>query len=210
MKPSVLLADDHRIVAEGLKNLLAAEFEVVGAVEDGAALLEAARRLKPDVIIADVSMPGLNGIEALKLLKATDTTVRLIFLTMHTELAYARRALEAGASGFVLKHCAPEELVLAVRAALAGQCFITPALARRLVTNGKDEAAADPVSGLTPRQREILRLAANGKSAKQIAGDLRISTRTVEFHKYQLMETLGLRTSADLVHFAIKHGIVDL
>jgi DNA-binding NarL/FixJ family response regulator len=210
MKPSVLLADDHRIVAEGLKNLLATEFEVVGAVEDGAALLEAARRLKPDVIVADVTMPGLNGIEALKLLKSTDPGVRLIFLTMHTELAYARRALEAGASGFVLKHCAPEELVLAVRAALAGQCFITPALARRLVTDGKDEASSDPVSTLTPRQREILRLAANGKSAKQIAGELRISTRTVEFHKYQLMETLGLRTSADLVHFAIRHGIVDL
>jgi DNA-binding NarL/FixJ family response regulator len=210
MKPSVLLADDHRIVAEGLKNLLAAEFDVVGAVEDGTALLEAVRRLKPDVIVADISMPGLNGIEALKLLKATDHAIRLIFLTMHTELAYARRALEAGASGFVLKHCAPEELVLAVRAALAGQCFITPALARRLVTNGKNDESTDPVSDLTPRQREILRLAASGKSAKQIAGELRISTRTVEFHKYQLMETLGLRTSADLVHFAIRHGIVDL
>jgi DNA-binding NarL/FixJ family response regulator len=204
------LADDHRIVAEGLKNLLSGEFEVIGAVEDGPSLVEAARRLKPNVIVADVSMPGLNGIEALKLLKAGDPAVRLVFLTMHTELAYARRALEAGASGFVLKHCAPEELVLAVRAALSDQCFITPALARRLMAEAKGDSSEDPIAGLTPRQREILRLAAHGRSAKQIAGDLGISTRTVEFHKYQLMETLGLRTSAELVHFAIKHGVVEL
>jgi DNA-binding NarL/FixJ family response regulator len=210
MKPRVLLADDHRIVAEGLRNLLAADFEIIGTVEDGEALVNAARELAPDVIVADVSMPGLNGIEALKLLKAENDKTKLVFLTMHTEVAYARRALEAGACGFVLKHCAPEELVLAVRAALLGQCFITPALAAKLVADGKGDVSSDPMAALTPRQQEILRLAAGGRSAKQIGSELGISTRTVEFHKYQLMETLRLRTSAELVHFAIRHGIVDL
>jgi DNA-binding NarL/FixJ family response regulator len=210
MKPRVLLADDHRIVAEGLKNLLIAEFDVVCMVENGTALVEAARILKPDVIVADITMPGLNGIEALRVLKASDPQTKLVFLTMRTELAYARRALEAGALGFILKHCAPEELVLAVRAALAGQCFIAPALAAKLLADSQGDASADPVARLTARQREILRLLAAGKMAKEIAGELGIATRTVEFHKYQLMETLDLKTSADLVHFAIRHGIVDL
>jgi DNA-binding NarL/FixJ family response regulator len=210
MKPRVLLADDHRIVAEGLKNLLAEHFEIVGMVEDGPALVEAAGRLNPDVIVADITMPGMNGIEVLKVLKAKDAQVRLVFLTMHGEAAYAHRALEAGASGFVLKHCAPEELVLAVRAALAGQRFVTPALAAKLLPGNSGAEEVDPVTTLTTRQREVLRLAATGKVAKQIAAELGISIRTVEFHKYHLMETLGLRTSADLVHFAIKHGVVDL
>jgi DNA-binding NarL/FixJ family response regulator len=143
-------------------------------------------------------------------LKASDPQTKLVFLTMRTELAYARRALEAGALGFILKHCAPEELVLAVRAALAGQCFIAPALAAKLLADSQGDASADPVARLTARQREILRLLAAGKMAKEIAGELGIATRTVEFHKYQLMETLDLKTSADLVHFAIRHGIVDL
>jgi DNA-binding NarL/FixJ family response regulator len=210
MKPRILLADDHRIVAEGLRNLLAADFEIIGTVEDGEALVRAARELAPDVIVADVSMPGVNGIEALKILKAEDTKTKVVFLTMHTEVAYARRALEAGACGFVLKHCAPEELVMAVKAALAGQCFITPALAAKLVSDGKADVTSDPMAVLTPRQCEILRLAAAGRSAKQIGSELGISTRTVEFHKYQLMETLRVRSSAELVHFAIRHGIVDL
>src|SRR5262245_2186934 len=210
MKPRVLLADDHRIVAEGLKNLLAEQFEIVGMVEDGPTLVEAAGRLNPDVIVADITMPGMNGIEVLKILKSKDPQIRVVFLTMHSEAAYAHRALEGGASGFVLKHCAPEELVLAVRAALAGQRFVTPALAAKLLPGNGGDQVLDPIVSLTTRQREVLRLAASGKAAKQIAADLGISIRTVEFHKYHLMETLGLRTSADLVHFAIKHGIVDL
>lgn len=210
MNPRILLADDHRIVAEGLKNLLAQDFEIIGMVEDGQALIDAANRLRPDVIVADITMPGLNGIEALKILKTSDPKVRIVFLTMHSETAYARRALDAGASGFVLKHCAPEELVLAVRAALAGQRFVTPALAARLLPGGPSDAADDPAVSLTTRQREVLRMAAGGRVAKQIATELGISVRTVEFHKYHLMETLGLKTNADLIHFAIKHGIIDL
>jgi DNA-binding NarL/FixJ family response regulator len=204
-KPRVLLADDHRIVAEGLKGILADEFELAGIVEDGRAMVKAARELRPDVIVADISMPHLNGIDALVQLKRDNSDVPVVFLTMHRDAAYARRALEAGAAGFVLKHSAPAELVLAVRAALQGRTFIAPDLAAE-VFRKKDDS--DPVAALTPRQREILQLLAEGKSAKEIAAALDISARTVEFHKYAMMESLGIENSAELIHFAIKHGIV--
>ncbi len=200
------------MVAEGLKSLLSPEFELVGVVEDGRALLAAAKRLRPDVIVADITMPQLNGIDALAPLKKENPDVKVVFLTMHAEVAYARRALEAGASGFVLKHSAPAELIAAVRAASEGQTYITPALAGEVfqaIQHGPD-MAGDPVAKLTPRQREILQLLAEGRSAKEIADTLAISARTVEFHKYQMMETLGLHHSAELVHFAIKHGIVGI
>jgi DNA-binding NarL/FixJ family response regulator len=209
----VLLADDHRMVAEGLRRLLEPEFELVGIVEDGSALLEATRRLKPDLVVADISMPRLNGIEALKELRRNGCDVPLIFLTMHRDPVYARRALEAGAAGYVLKHAAPDELVLGVRAALQGQTFITPALAAevlRAVKGGPSGATADPVAALTARQREIVLLLAESCSAKHIASQLGISTRTVEFHKYRAMESLGVHSGAELTHFAIKHGLVAL
>ena len=206
-KPRVLLADDHRMVAEGLKGLLTEEFELVGIVEDGRAMVKAARDLKPDVIVADISMPHLNGIDALVQLRQIDPKVRVVFLTMHRDTAYARRALQAGALGFVLKHSAPAELVLAVRAALQGRTFIAPDLAAELLrSTAKKET--DPAAALTPRQREILKLLAEGQSAKRIAAALNLSARTVEDHKYRLMETLGIENSAELIHFAIKHGLV--
>lgn len=205
-KPRILLADDHRIVAEGLKSLLTEEFELVGLVEDGRALVKAARELRPDVIVADISMPHLNGIEALALLKQDNPRVRVVLLTMHRDIAYARRALALGAAGFVLKHSAPAELVLALRAALQGRTFITPDLAAELVGTAGQEA--DPVAAITPRQREILELLADGKSAKEIASVLGLSARTVEDHKYRLMESLGIDTSAELIRFAIRHGLV--
>lgn len=207
----VLLADDHRIVAEGLKGLLAAECELVGMVEDGRALVEASRRLRPDVIVADITMPELNGIEAMEEIRLFDPDVRVVFLTMHREVAYARRALEAGASGYVLKHAASEELVMAVRAAAQGSTFISPSLAGELMRTmqlGSTEAD-DPIGALPLRQREILRLLAEGLTAKQIGARLAISARTVEFHKYRLMETLGMSGSAELIHFAIRHRIVE-
>ena len=206
-KPRVLLADDHRMVAEGLKGLLANEFELVGIVEDGRAMVKVARELRPDVIVADISMPHLNGLDALAQLKRDNPRVRLVFLTMHRDAAYARRALEAGASGFVLKHSAPAELVLAVRAALQGRTFITPDLAAEVFRTAKDKDA-DPLATLTPRQREILQFLAEGKSAKAIAAALGLSARTVEFHKYTLMDALGMENSAELIRFAIKHGLV--
>ncbi len=207
----VLLADDHRIVAEGLKALLEPEFELVGIVEDGFALLEAAAEKKPDVIVTDISMPGLNGIEALEELKKENPDVHIVCLTMHRDLAYARRALDAGALGYVLKHSAPEELVMAVRAAAIGHTFVTSAIAGEVLQSiqSGDDAAADPIHKLTLRQREILRLLADGGSAKEIARRLEISPRTVEFHKYTMMETLGVSSSAELIRFALKYQIAD-
>jgi DNA-binding NarL/FixJ family response regulator len=151
-------------------------------------------------------MPHLNGIDALLKLRQDNPKVRVLFLTMHRDVAYARRALEAGASGFVLKHSAPAELVLAVRAALQGRTFVAPDLAAEIFRTGRKEA--DPLAAMTPRQREILQLLAEGKSAKEIGSALGLSARTVEDHKYRLMESLGIENSAELVHFAIKHGLV--
>jgi DNA-binding NarL/FixJ family response regulator len=210
-RPRVLLADDHRMVTEGLKSLLSDDFELVGIVEDGHALLAAAKKFRPDVIVADITMPKLNGIDALHLLKKHNPEVKVVFLTMHQDRAYARRALEAGAAGFVVKHAASDELVMAIHAALKGKTFITPALAGDVLDDIQHSAKKKNAKGsMTPRQREILQMLAEGRSAKEIAQMLSISARTVEFHKYQMMETHGLHSSAELVHFAIKHGIVTI
>jgi DNA-binding NarL/FixJ family response regulator len=208
----VLLADDHRMVAEGLRSLLAPDFDLVGVVEDGRALVASALKLRPDVVVADITMPHLNGLEALRLLRKDIPSTKVVFLTMHHDVAYARRALESGASGFVLKHSAPAELIAAIRAALSGQTYITPALAGEVFQSMREEpgTAADPAGRLTPRQREIIQLLAEGRSAKQIAEALNISTRTVEFHKYQMMANLHLHNSAELVHYALKHGIAGM
>lgn len=204
----VLLADDHRIVAQGLVSLLSPEFDLVGVVENGRALLTAARELRPDVIISDISMPELNGVEALEELKKHDPGVRVIFLTMHHNVAYARQAMDAGALGYVLKHSAAEELILAVRAAVAGQTFVSPAIAGELLQAMRSGDGSDehPIRKLTLRQREILRLLVDGHSAKAIASRLDISPRTVEFHKYSMMETLGVSSSAELIRFALESG----
>lgn len=204
----IVLADDHRIVAEGLKGILAAEFELVGVVEDGRKMIEAATSLRPDVIVADVSMPNLNGIEALAVLRKSGNDIPVVFLTMHREVDYALLALEAGAAGYVLKHSAPEELVQAVRVALQGGTFVSPTLAGEIFQAKSNARARDPAATLSARQRDVLRLLANGNSAKEIARVLDISSRTVEFHKYRMMETLGIRSGAELIQFAIKRGIV--
>jgi DNA-binding NarL/FixJ family response regulator len=162
--------------------------------------------------VADISMPHLNGIDALVQLKRESPDVKVVFLTMHQEPAYARRALDAGASGFVLKHSAATELLTAIRAALRGKTYLTPALAGDVLNalRQSPDAPADPAALLTPRQREILQLLVEGQSAKQIAATLSISARTVEFHKYQMMETLHLHNSAELIHFGIKNDIVGI
>jgi DNA-binding NarL/FixJ family response regulator len=211
-RPRVLLADDHLLVAQAMVSLLSPEFDLVEVVADGRALVEAAGRLRPDVIVADVSMPQLNGIDALVQLRQGGDRVPVVFLTMHRDANFARRAIDAGASGFVLKHSAPAELITAIRAALEGKTYLTPQLAGEVLGAMMQgpEAKGDPVARLKPRQREILQLVAEGRSTKQIASRLAISARTVEFHKYQLMETLDLHSTAELVHFAIKHGLVEL
>ena len=211
-RPRVLLADDHRMVSEGLQSLLADEFELVGMVEDGRAMVAAAQKLHPDVIVSDITMPHLNGIDAMARLKKDNPDIKVVFLSMHQNAAYARRALQAGALGFVLKHSAPAELVMAIRAALKGKTFISPALAGEMLQSvpGGQTGAVDFSKSVTPRQREILQLLAEGRSAKEIAEALAISARTVEFHKYQIMDAHDLHSSAELVHFAIKHGIVTI
>ena len=212
MKPvRVLLADDHRIVAEGLKRLLAQEFELVDVVENGERLLEVARLQRPDVIVSDISMPGMSGLDALARLKAEDPNARVVFLTMHHNVAYAREALQAGALGYVLKQSAVEELILAVRAAMSGRVFVSPDIAGAVfqAAQSGDAGSSDPFDKLSVRQREILRLLVEGHSAKVIAGRLDISPRTVESHKYKIMETLDLANNAELIRFALEHGLAD-
>lgn len=210
-RPRILIADDHRVVAQGLKTMLSAEFDLVGVVADGRAMVDAAKALRPDVIVADVSMPELNGIDALETLRHEGLDVPVVFLTMHSQPGYARRALRAGAAGYVLKLAAPEELVQAIRAALDGGTFVSPALARAVFDTkeaGTSEAV-ERIALMTPHQRVILRLFAEGLSAKEIAKKLDISSRTVESHKYQIMESLGAQSSAELIRLAIRHGIVE-
>ena len=210
-RPRVLLADDHRMVTEGLKRLLSDDCDLVATVEDGHSLITAAQKLRPDVIVADITMPHLNGIDAIARLKKIDPHVKVVFLTMHRNATYARRALEAGAMGFVLKHSAPEELVLAIQAALKGETFVTSALASEVLQEIRHKATETRSGQLvTSREREILQLLAEGRSAKEIAEALSISPRTVEFHKYHMMETHGLHSSAELIHFAIKQEIVSI
>lgn len=205
----ILLADDHRIVAEGLRGLLEPEFDLIGIVEDGRALIDAVEKLQPDVIVVDISMPLLNGIDAVRKIKKTDDRIKVVFLTMHPDVTYAVSAFEAGASGYVLKHSAPTELLTAIRSALRGKNYVTPLLADEFNQQPNANASRrDEAARLTERQREILQLLAEGKSAKEVAAILNISPRTTEFHKYRIMENLGLKTSADLIQYAIKHGIV--
>ena len=196
-------------MTEGLKGLLEPEFELVGTVEDGRALLAAAEKLRPDVIVADISMPLLNGIDSVRQIKQVHDEIKVVFLTMHPDVTYAVSAFEAGASGYVLKHSAPTELVTAIRSALRGKTFVTPLLAGEFMQRTKERTTRrDESTRLTERQREIVQLLAEGKSAKEIATVLNISSRTVEFHKYRIMKDLGLKSAAELVHYAVRHGII--
>ena len=211
-KIRVLLADDHKIVLEGLRAILEPEFEIVGAVEDGRTLIAEARRLGPDVVVADISMPGLNGIEAARQIRKRDERIKIVFLTMHSQAGYAASAFEVGASGFVLKHSAPQELITAIRDAMQGRTYVTPMVAGDLIHSyqGGSFRQGEPRMALSPRQTEVLQLLAEGKSAKEIAAVLNISTRTVEFHKYHMMDQLKIKTSAELIQYAVKNGLTTL
>jgi DNA-binding NarL/FixJ family response regulator len=204
----VLLADDHQIMAEGLRSLLEPEFELVGIVTDGRAALAAVEALRPDVVVLDITMPSLNGIEAARQLRAAGSPARVVFLTMHRDAAYAARALDAGAAGFVLKHDAASELVTAIRQALQGRTYVTPLIAADLLQAYRErEPGQTTFDQLTPRQREVLQLVAEGRSAKEIARLLHISPRTAEFHKARLMQALGAGSTAELIQYAIRHGL---
>ena len=211
-KSRVLIADDHRLVAEGIRSLLEPHFEVSGIVADGQDLLLAVETLDPDAIVLDISMPVLNGIDAIRRLRAVDCRAVIVCLTMHDHATYADRALEAGAAGFVLKHSAPSELLTAVREALAGGVYITPQVARSLfgTRRARTRDGQKSPDELTRRQREVLRLVADGCSAKEIAATLNISRRTAEFHKARLMEVLDVHSIAELVHYALDAAVPSI
>lgn len=207
----ILLADDHRIVADGLRSLLEAEFGPVDIVADGRALVEAAEQLCPDVIVTDICMPFLNGIDAVRQILKKQKDIKVVFLTMHSELSYAAAALEAGASGYLLKHAAVDELVTAIYDVLRGKQYISRLIAddlERFYANNSIQERND-AGMLTSRQREILQLLAEGRAVKEIATILNLSTKTVEFHKYRIMADHGIRNSAALVLFAVKQKVVN-
>ncbi|BFU95752.1 MAG: Response regulator, LuxR family [Nitrospira sp.] len=210
-KPRILLADDHTLVLEGFKKLLEEHCELAGTVEDGRALVEAAERVHPDLILLDITMPRLNGIDAAKKLKRLLPDVKLIFVTMHADTAYITEAFKAGASGYLLKRSAGKELVQAIQCVMGGNYYVTPLITKDVIssflTPGQPRIAA--ADDLTMRQREILQLVAEGFSAKEIAAQLKVSHRTVEFHKAKIMELLDLHTTADLVKYAVAHGLVS-
>jgi DNA-binding NarL/FixJ family response regulator len=205
---TVLVADDHAIVKEGLVSLLKEhDFDVVGAVGDGQELIDAARRLRPDVIVTDLSMPGLSGLDVLTRMKAARIDSKVIVLTMHHDADLATQAMRAGASAFLLKHSAGEELLTAIQQALEGRMYLTPALTREVME--RMSASPDQTEPqLTARQRDVLRLIADGRRMKEIAAALELSSRTIETHKYQIMQTLGVSSTAELVKYAIRHHLI--
>lgn len=208
-QPRVLLADDHRMFVQGLQNLLEDEFELVGTVSDGQALIDAAHELDPDVIVVDISMPVLNGLDAVRRLKKEGTAARIIFLTMHLDESLIAEAFRCGASGYVLKQSAGDELISAIRQVLAGSEYVTPLAAKASVEDLNWRTERAPKLSLTPRQREVLQLIIEGCRMKEIAARLGISARTVESHKYEMMESLGVETTAELIQYAMKLGLTS-
>ena len=210
MKYKIVLADDHAIVLDGLRRILEPEFEIVAAVTDGRALVTEIVRLKPDIAVVDVSMPLLNGLDALRQLKSENFRTRFVFLTGSPDVALATSAFRLGASGYVLKHSATEELVGAIREAVAGRTYITPRIANEVLQNLMSHPVDTPPGGigLTSREREVLQLLAEGKAIKEIAGVLNVSPRTVEFHKNNLVAKTGLRSNAELGRYAARIGLI--
>jgi len=209
--PRLILADDHTILVEAFRKLLEPHCEVVGVVSDGRALVETAPRLKPDVIIADISMPLMNGLEAGMRLKELIPTMKLIFLTMNEDPDLAVEAIRSGASGYLLKSSAASELIRAIQLALKGKTYVTPHIARgmeKAFINNPNPRPKARAKALTPRQREVVVLLAEGKSMKEIASVLNVTPRTIAFHKYRVMRELNLKTTADLIQFAIKARIL--
>ena len=206
----ILIADDHNLVAELCRKLLETEFEVVEVVADGRALVHAARELKPDVIIADVAMPILNGLDAGRQVKAMLPSVKLVYLTMNPDPEIAAEAFTRGASGYLLKTCASSEMVQAVREVLQGKTYLSRALSRNDIDclRWQQKELIDESERLTDRQREVLQLLAEGKVMKEIGSILKMTTRTVAYHKYRIMEVLGAKTNAELVKYAVRNHIV--
>jgi DNA-binding NarL/FixJ family response regulator len=206
----VLLADDHAMLTDALVNLVRQEFDVVGVASDGRKMIEMAREKHPDVIVTDISMPELNGIDAARILKKELSTAKLLFLSMHADLPLVEEAFRAGASGYVLKLCSVDEFLKAIQAVARGSTYITPLLAGDLIstllTTGAPATSRETT--LTTRQREVLQLLAEGKTMKEVATLLGISTRTSESHKYEMMRQLGVKTTAELIRYAVRSNLV--
>lgn len=207
-RPRVLLADDHALLLGAFEKLLSGDYDIVGQVSDGRALVEAADRLKPDVIVLDISMPFLNGLEAARHIKQKTRGVKLVFLTMNEDTDLAAEAFRAGASGYLLKRSAASELLTAIREVLQGRSYVTPLITEGLVGSLMHGADHTPSRELTPRQREVLQLLAEGRSMKEVASLLNLTPRTVAFHKYRMMEQLKVKSTAELVQYAVKNYIV--
>jgi DNA-binding NarL/FixJ family response regulator len=205
-RQTILLADDHVVFTDGIVRLLVDRFDVVGCVTDGTRLIDAARRLHPDLIIMDISMPTLSGLDALRQLKTQHTDWRIIILTMHADPKIAAEAFRLGAKGFVLKQCTGEELLTAIDAVLQGHTYLAAALTEDVLA--LVSAPADNVSDLTSRQREVLRLIVNGQRVKEIAAALDLSPRTIESIKYEMMRALDVHSMAELVRYAIQHRLI--
>jgi DNA-binding NarL/FixJ family response regulator len=204
-----MLADDHTIVVEAFRKLLEPQYNIVGAVSDGRALLEIAPELNPDLIVVDIGMPLMNGLEAGLRLKKQMPRVKLIFLTMNNDPDLATEAMRSGASGYLLKSSAAEELTRAIQLALKGKRYVTPQIASGMQSSFiRNPRAKWQAKTLTPRQREVVQLLAEGKPMKEVATILNITPRTVAFHKYRIMEALNIRSNAELIEFAIKSGIL--
>ncbi len=209
IRPRVLLADDHTLLLDAFRKLLEPECEVVGTVTDGRALLEVGPTLNPDIIVLDIAMPLLNGLDAGRRLRQRMPNVKLIFLTVNEDPELAAEAFRIGASGYLLKNSAASELFHAIREASKGRVYVTPLVAKEMVdtlVNGSQRRKHS--RDLTSRQREVLQLLAEGRSMKQVATLMKITPRTVAFHKYRIMDELHLKTNADLIQFAIKQGLV--
>ncbi len=209
----VLLAEDHRLMRAGVRALLReiSGVEVVGEAGDGHEAITLIEALEPDVALLDITLPGLNGVEVAKRVAKDHPRVRVIMLSMHTDPVYVRQALQAGAAGYLVKGADVPELELALRAVVRGETYLSPAISKEVVGEylRRESAAPSPLNALTPRQREILQLIAEGRSTKGIAADLDISVKTVESHRAELMARLGLHDVAGLVRFAIRHGLIS-
>ena len=208
--PSVLIGDDHALILSGIQALLEKHYRVAGTARDGRQLVEAAKQLHPDVVILDLSMPELNGIEAAKQIHAALPAAKLIFLSMHANPAYLRKALEAGANGYVLKTGMMEELLDAIESALQGRTYFSPGFGQELIASLLDRSGrpARPAEDLTGRQLEILQLVAEGRLSKEIAHRLGISVKTVEFHRGRIMAKLGAHSMAEMVRLAVERGLI--
>jgi len=208
----VLIADDHTLVRAGIRGLLAnlAGIEVVGEAGEGYEALRLAETLQPDVLLLDISLPGMNGLEVATRLMKLDAAIHVVILSMHVSEEYVLQALRAGASGYLLKASAVSELELAIRAVVRGDTYLSPAVSKRVVDDyvSRTSGAADPLAALTPRQREILQLVAEGHTNKEVAQRLGLSYRTVETHRNQLMKRLGVTDLPGLVRFAVRVGLI--